>query len=95
MIRISANTLAELYRKAAEQFDTLPAFAAKDASSTYQPIPHRQLYEDGLSLATSLIQLGLRPREHVAIFSTIGRNGFSATTECSWRVALMFPAARM
>ena len=38
MIRISANTLAELYRKAAEQFDTLPAFAAKDASSTYQPI---------------------------------------------------------
>ncbi len=69
MIRISASTLAELYRKAAEQFDNLPAFAAKDASGTYQPIPYRQIYEDGLSLATSLIQLGLRPREHVAIFS--------------------------
>ena len=69
MSRISASTLAELYRKAAERFDNLPAFAAKDATGTYQPIPYRQLYEDGLSLATSLIHLGLRPREHVAIFS--------------------------
>jgi long-chain acyl-CoA synthetase len=69
MSRISAATLAELYRKAAEQFGDLPAFAARDPAGIYSPISYRQLYEDGLSLATALIDLGLRPREHVGIFS--------------------------
>ena len=69
MSRISASTLAALYREAAERFGDLPAFAAKDSSGVYQPISYRQLYEDGLSLATALIDLGLRQREHVGVLS--------------------------
>jgi long-chain acyl-CoA synthetase len=69
MSRISASTLAALYREAAERFGDLPAFAAKDSSGVYQPISYRQLYEDGLSLATALIDLGLRQREHVGMLS--------------------------
>ena len=69
MMRISANTLPDLYRKAAEQFSELPAFAAKNSSGSYQAISYRQLYEDGLSLATALIDLGLRQREHVGLLS--------------------------
>jgi long-chain acyl-CoA synthetase len=69
MSRISANTLAVLFREAAERFKELPAFATKDSSGVYQPTSFRQLYEDGLALATSLIDLGLRPREHVGLIS--------------------------
>src|SRR4029077_8160372 len=69
MSRISANTLAVLYREAAERFGDLPAFAAKDSSDAYQPISYRQLYDDGLALATALIDLGLRQREHVGLLS--------------------------
>jgi long-chain acyl-CoA synthetase len=69
MSRISASTLAVLFREAAERFGELPAFAAKDPSGAYQPISFRQLYEDGLALATALIDLGLRQREHVGLLS--------------------------
>ena len=69
MSRIRANTLVALFREAAEQFGELAAFAAKDSSGAYKPISYRQLYEDGLSLASALIELGLRQREHVGILS--------------------------
>ena len=69
MSRISTSTLAVLFREAAERFGELPAFAAKDPSGAYQPISFRQLYEDGLALATALIDLGLRQREHVGLLS--------------------------
>ena len=69
MSRISANTLTVLFREAAERFKELPAFATKDSSGVYQPTSFRQLYEDGLALATSLIDLGLRPREQVGLIS--------------------------
>ncbi len=69
MSRISANTLAVLFREAAERFKELPAFSTKDSSGVYQATSFRQLYEDGLALATSLIDLGLKPREHVGLIS--------------------------
>ena len=69
MSRISANTLPVLFREAAERFKELPAFATKDSSGVYQPTSFRQLYEDGLALATALIDLGLKPREHVGLIS--------------------------
>ena len=69
MSRISANTLAVLFREAAERFQELPAFSTKDSSGLYQATSFRQLYEDGLALATSLIDLGLKPREHVGLIS--------------------------
>jgi long-chain acyl-CoA synthetase len=69
MSRISANTLAILFREAADRFGDLPAFATKDPSGVYQPTSFRELCEDGLALATALIDLGLRPQEHVGLLS--------------------------
>jgi long-chain acyl-CoA synthetase len=69
MSRISANTLAVLFREAADHFGELPAFATKDPAGVYQSTSFRQLYEDGLALATALIDLGLRPRDHVGLLS--------------------------
>ena len=58
MSRISANTLVVLFCEAAERFGELPAFPTKDSSGVYQPTSFRRLYEDGLALATALIDLG-------------------------------------
>jgi long-chain acyl-CoA synthetase len=69
MSRIYANTLAILFREAADRYSELPAFATKDAAGAYQSTSFRQLYEDGLALATALIDLGLRPRDHVGLLS--------------------------
>ena len=69
MSRISTSTLVALFGEAAERFGNLPAFSAKDSTGVYAPISYRQLYEDGLALATALIDLGLRQREHVGVLS--------------------------
>ncbi len=69
MARIKAKTLTALYQESAERFGDLPALAAKDESGKYQPISYRELYENGLALATALIDLGLQPREHVGILA--------------------------
>ena len=69
MPRFTSETLTALYRNAAEKFGDLPALAAKDKSGQFQPISYRQLYEDGLALATALIDLGLGAREHVGLLA--------------------------
>ncbi|MFZ4681579.1 MAG: AMP-dependent synthetase/ligase [Terrimicrobiaceae bacterium] len=69
MSRISEENLAAVYRVAAERFGDLPAFATKIKGDTYDFLSYRQLYERGLALATALIELGLRPREHVGLLA--------------------------
>jgi long-chain acyl-CoA synthetase len=67
--RIKADNLAELYKKAADQFEALPAFAVRKTTLEWEPITYRDLYERGLDLATALIELGVDARDHVGIFS--------------------------
>ena len=69
MSRISEKNLAAVYRVAAERFGDLPAFATKIKGTEYDFISYRQLYERGLALATALIELGLRAREHVGLLA--------------------------
>lgn len=69
MARLKVETIAALYRGAAERFEERPAFATKDAGGTFQAISYRELYERGLALATALIDLGLKPREHVGLLA--------------------------
>jgi long-chain acyl-CoA synthetase len=69
MSRICENNLAALYRSAAERFGDLPAFASKNKAGQYEFLSYRRLYEDGLALATALIDLGLREREHVGLLA--------------------------
>lgn len=66
---IKADNLAQLYKKAAEQFEALPAFAVRKAALEWEPVSYRELYERGLDLATALIELGVGARDHVGIFS--------------------------
>ncbi len=67
--RIAADHLAGLYRKAAERFESLPAFATREKALAWKPVSFRELYEQGLDLATGLIDLGVEAREHVGLFS--------------------------
>lgn len=69
MSRISEKNLAAVYRVAAERFGDLPAFATKIKGGEFDFLSYRQLYARGLALATALIDLGLRAREHVGLLA--------------------------
>ncbi|MEX1121906.1 MAG: AMP-binding protein, partial [Balneolales bacterium] len=65
---IPAQNAAELYRLSAERFEAMPAFATRRKALEWEPVSFRELYEQGLDLATGLIDMGVEAREHVAIF---------------------------
>lgn len=69
MPRLRVDTLAGLYRQAAETYKDLPAFASRDAKGTFVPTTYLELYEQGIALATALTDLGLQPREHVGLLA--------------------------
>ncbi len=66
--RITAQNLAELYRKDADHYDSLPAFATRITALEWKPVSYRELYEQGLNLATGLIEIGVQARYHVGHF---------------------------
>jgi long-chain acyl-CoA synthetase len=66
--RLSAANVAELYRKAAEYYDELPAFATRLAPLRWEPISFRDIYKRGLDLATGLIDIGVTARDHIGLF---------------------------
>jgi long-chain acyl-CoA synthetase len=63
------STLCEVYANSALRYDGLPGFCKKDKSGTFVPLSFRETYERGLNLATSLIALGVQPREHVGLLA--------------------------
>jgi long-chain acyl-CoA synthetase len=67
--RIHARHLAELYRLAAERFESLPAFATRGRNRVWEPVSFRELYERGRAVAAGLTALGVAPRESVGVFS--------------------------
>jgi long-chain acyl-CoA synthetase len=66
--RILAPNLAELYKRAANRYESLPAFATRRSELDWEPVSFRELYEKGLDLATGLIEIGVAAREHVGLF---------------------------
>jgi long-chain acyl-CoA synthetase len=67
--RIIAPNIAVLYRRAAERFGALPAFASRESTLKWKPVSYRELYEQGLGLATGLIELGAEARDNIGLFS--------------------------
>ena len=63
------STLPQVYANAALRYDGLPGFCRKEKTGAFVPISFRETYERGLDLATSLISLGIEPREHVALLA--------------------------
>ncbi len=66
--RIVAENMAQLFQRAAEQYGDLPAFATRKKELEWEPVSFRKLYEKGLNLATGLIKLGVKAKEHVGLF---------------------------
>ena len=66
--RIQTENLALLYREAASRFGGMPAFATRESAMKWNPASYREIYEDGLNLATGLIELGVKARDHVGLF---------------------------
>jgi long-chain acyl-CoA synthetase len=66
--RVFADNVALLYREAAKRFDALPAFAIRKSALKWKPVTYSELYSQGLDLATGLIELGVKAREHVGLF---------------------------
>lgn len=67
--RILASNLAEMYREAAARYASLPAFATRKTATEWHPVSFEELYSRGLNLATALVELGVKARDHVGIFS--------------------------
>ncbi len=67
--RVITENLALLYKETASRYGSLPAFAIRKKALEWQPVSFEELYQQGLNLATGLIELGVQPREHVGIFS--------------------------
>jgi long-chain acyl-CoA synthetase len=66
--RINTENLALLYQEAAARYGALPAFATRQCKVTWAPVTYQELYEQGLCLATALIELGVEARDHVGLF---------------------------
>ena len=66
--RIQTENLALLYSEAASRFGAMPAFATRESALKWNPVSYRELYEQGLNLATGLIDLGVKARDHVGLF---------------------------
>ncbi len=68
MRQLNIKNLAELYRYAAEKYGDRPSFLTKQDSS-YSGPTFQELYEMGLNLATGLIDIGLKAKEHVVLLA--------------------------
>ena len=67
--RIHAPNLAELYRRAADQYDELPAFATRKKRLSWKPVSFRELFERGLEVTTGLIDCGVERGDPVGLFA--------------------------
>ncbi len=67
--KVDAANLAEVYRASATRFADSPAFATRGQNKEFTALSFGELYETGLRLATGLIDLGLRAREHVVLLA--------------------------
>lgn len=64
----SHRSVAHLFLDSAERYAENPAFATREGGH-FQMTTYAQLREQAESLATALIDLGLKPRDHVGIFA--------------------------
>ncbi|MDP2423028.1 MAG: AMP-binding protein [Bacteroidales bacterium] len=65
----NVKNVAAMYQASARKYGELPAFATKLSPTKWKAITYGELYETGLNLATGLIDLGVKAKEHIAILS--------------------------
>jgi len=64
-----AKSVADIYRLASEAYADCPAIGWRDGKGEFSTRSYRELYADSCALAAALVELGLQPREHVALLS--------------------------
>lgn len=64
-----AKNIADLYRLASEDYAERPVVGWCGEDGKYHTKNYRELYEDACALASALLELGLREREHVALLA--------------------------
>ncbi len=64
-----SRNIADLYRLAAEEYGDLPVLARRINGGDYAPQTYREFYTEACALAAAFVELGLKPREHVALIS--------------------------
>lgn len=67
--RISAPNLASLFREAGDRWGERPVFSTRQSDGSFCAVSYREWRDRSLALAEALIDLGVGPRDHVAIFS--------------------------
>ncbi len=68
-IHLRAANLADLYRLAAAEYGTRPAFATRRRDGSREFTTYAALYDKALCLGTALVELGLQARQHAALLS--------------------------
>ncbi len=66
--RIRTQNLALLYQAAAKRYGEMPAFAIRESALKWKPVSYQKACGQGLDLATGLIELGVKARDHVGLF---------------------------
>lgn len=67
---LQVKNIADLYSEAARVYGDRAAFATREKKGKHwRPITYKELYERGLELATALIDLGVKPRDHVGLLA--------------------------
>ncbi|MBL8020475.1 MAG: AMP-binding protein [Leptospirales bacterium] len=67
---VITKNVAEMYERSARLFGNRPAFATrKKGTENWDTVNFKELYETGLALATALIELGVKARDHVALLA--------------------------
>ncbi|MGC1479911.1 MAG: AMP-binding protein [Chthoniobacterales bacterium] len=67
--QVVPSNVADLFRRSAETFADVPAFASRQPDGEFAKVTYAELYAAGLDLATGLIDLGVDARDHVGLLA--------------------------
>lgn len=67
--QLSALTIPAMYRETAQNFGNRPAFASKNKQKVFELKTYSELYEQGIQLATALIDMGIQRGDRIGLLA--------------------------
>ncbi|MCB1142157.1 MAG: AMP-binding protein [Leptospiraceae bacterium] len=64
-----AKNLAEVYKESAQKYGDNAAFYSKDSKKNYIPNLYKDIYQNGIALAESLIEMGVNSKENIGLMA--------------------------
>ena len=62
------QNLAQLFQSVAQKYKDRPAFLTR-SDQEYRGLTFYEIYEQGLALATALLDMGIKPKEHIGLLA--------------------------